>query len=83
MLTLSTTTATPSILEDVVVVLGLVEGERVLEAGAAAAADGDAQRLLGGVLLAAEQLPDLPAALSVRVIGRCCRLYPVSASRFV
>ena len=50
-------------LEDVVVVLGLVEGERVLEAGAAAAADGDAQRLVLGVGLAAQQLADLLGGL--------------------
>jgi hypothetical protein len=43
----------------VVVVLGAVEGERVLEARAAAAADRDAQRLALGVALSAEQLADL------------------------
>ena len=44
-------------LEDVVVVLALVEGERVLEAGAAAAANGDAQGLLGGVGLRGRAAP--------------------------
>ncbi len=46
-------------LEDVVVVLGAIEGERVLEAGATAAANGDAKRLFLGLALAAEQLADL------------------------
>jgi hypothetical protein len=41
-----------------VVVLGLVEGERVLESGATAAADGDAKRL-GVVLLTTKELADL------------------------
>ena len=50
-------------LEDVVVVLGLVEGERVLEAGAAAAADGDAKRLFAAIGLTAEQLADLLGGL--------------------
>ena len=44
------------VLEAVVVLLGRVEGERVLEAGAPAAADGDAEGLLVAVLLAGEQL---------------------------
>ena len=51
-------------LEDVVVVLGAVEGERVLEAGAAAAANRDAQRLALGVVLAAQQLADLLGRLA-------------------
>ena len=50
-------------LEDVVVVLDAIEGERVLEARAAAAADGDAKRLALGVLLGAEQLADLAGRL--------------------
>jgi hypothetical protein len=50
-------------LEDVVLVLGLVEGERVLEAGATAAADGDAKRLLGTLGLPAKQLADLLGGL--------------------
>ena len=50
-------------LEDVVVVLRLVEGERVLEAGATAAANRDAQRLTLGVGLGAEQLADLLGGL--------------------
>ena len=49
------------VLEDVVVVLPLSKRQRVLEAGAAAAAHGDAQRLVG-VLLAGEQLLELAAA---------------------
>ena len=53
----------PVDLEDVVVVLGLVEGERVLEARAAAAADGDAKRLFAAIGLAAEQLADLLGGL--------------------
>ena len=64
MLTLSTTTATPSTSKTLSSSLALVEGERVLEAGAAAAADGDAQRLVLGALgLAAEQLADLLGGL--------------------
>jgi hypothetical protein len=47
----------------VVALLGGVEGERVLEAGAATAADRDAQSLLGSVLLLAEQLLDLARRL--------------------
>jgi hypothetical protein len=46
-------------LEDVVVLLGAVEGERVLEARAAAAANRDAQCLALGVVLTAQQLADL------------------------
>jgi len=46
-------------LEYVVVLLGAVEGEGVLEAGAAAAADGNPQGLALGVVLAAEELADL------------------------
>ena len=61
-------------LEDVVVVLGAVEGERVLEAGAAAAANGDAQGLALGVVLAAEQLADLLDGL-VAEGDRRCRAY--------
>jgi hypothetical protein len=57
-------------LEDVIVVLGTVEGERVLEAGATAAANGDAQRLALGVVLTAQQLADLPG----RLVGKDDRL---------
>ena len=46
-------------LEDVVVLLRPIEGERVLEAGAAAAADRDAQGLIFRSLLRAQQLSDL------------------------
>ena len=63
MLTLLTINGDAVDLEDVVVVLGAVEGQRVLEAGAAAAAHGDAQRLLVGALLAAQQSADLPGRL--------------------
>ena len=70
MLTLSTTTATPSTSKTWSSSLALVEGERVLEAGAAAAADGDAQRLALGVVLAAEQLADLLG----RLVGEGDRL---------
>ena len=45
-------------LEDVVVLLALVEREGVLEAGAAAAANGDAERLVL-LVLAREQLLEL------------------------
>jgi hypothetical protein len=50
-------------LEDVVVLLGLVEGERVLKAGASATADGYAQSLLGPLDLTPEQLADLLGGL--------------------
>ena len=50
-------------LEEVVVLLRLVEGEGVLEAGATAAANGDAQRLLPTLALAPEQLADLGGSL--------------------
>ncbi len=45
-------------LEDVVVVLALVEGECVLEAGAAAAANGYAKNLIG-LILCGEQVLEL------------------------
>ena len=63
-------------LEDVVVVLGAVEGERVLEARAAAAADGDAQRLALGIALTAQQLADLLG----RLVGQGDRLLSESPS---
>jgi len=47
------------VLEDVVVVATLVERQRVLEAGATAAANRDAKRLIRGILLRGEQLVDL------------------------
>ena len=52
-------TEMPSWFEDVVVLLRLVEGERVLEAGAAASAHGDAKRLFFGVLVRHGELADL------------------------
>src|SRR5918992_4426121 len=48
-----------AVLEDVILFLGLVEGERVLEARAAAAPHGHAQGLALGAILSAEKLPDL------------------------
>ncbi len=61
--------------EDVVVVLGPVEGKRVLEARATTAADGDPQGLTLGVRLAGEQLGDLAG----RLVGQGdCRLGSVA-----
>jgi hypothetical protein len=54
----------------VVVLLGGVEGEGVLEPGATAAANRDAQRLLGPALLLAEQVLDLRR----RLVGQLDRL---------
>jgi hypothetical protein len=54
----------------VVVLLGSVEREGVLEAGAAAAANRDPEGLLGGVLLIGQQLSDLRR----RVVGQLDRL---------
>src|SRR5262249_31868250 len=51
------------ILEAVVVLLGRVEGERVLETGTAATANRDAKRLLAAALLLAQQLLDLGRSL--------------------
>jgi hypothetical protein len=53
----------------VVVLLGPVEGERVLEARAAATANGDPQGLALGVALAPQQLADLLDGLGLRVIA--------------
>ena len=61
-------------LEDDVVVLALVEGERVLEAGAAAAANGDAESLLVGVLVSASSSLSFAAAMSVSLIA--ARVFP-------
>jgi hypothetical protein len=58
------------VLEAVVVLLGCVKGERVLEAGATTAANRDAQRLIGAVLLPTEQLLDLGR----RLVGQLDRL---------
>src|SRR6266516_1642427 len=60
-------------LEDVVVVLGAVEGKRVLKARAAAAADRDAERLALGIVLPSEQLGERgieTVSLYVSVDGR-------------
>ena len=74
MLTLSTTTATAVDLEDVVVLLDMVEGQRVLEARAATAADRDAQRLTPSVLLRGEQLGYLAGRLVGEGDGNCRRV---------
>ncbi len=50
-------------LEDVIVLLGAVEGQRILKTRAAAAANGDAKRLSLGILLPGEQLGDLARGL--------------------
>ena len=63
MLTLSTITETPSTSKTWSSSLASIEGERVLEAGAAAAANGDAQRLPLRLGLTAEQLADLLGGL--------------------
>src|SRR5262245_25947710 len=60
----------PVDLEDVVVVLGAVEGERVLEAGASTAANGDPEGLALGLVLGTEQLADLRGGLVA--YGDCC-----------
>lgn len=60
-------------LEDVIVVLGFVEGERVLEARAATAADGNPQSLLAALGLAAKQLANFLGGLGTegdRCVGR-------------
>src|SRR3954452_4236775 len=66
------------VLEDVIVGLGLIEGERVLEARTAAAAHRDAQRLLLGIDVRADQLLNLAR----RLVGELnCRLWSIHRFR--